>query len=200
MGDWLPGEGTMIRGMSFCHLPSEKGREIGGHAKSRVVSDLISQAHIWSLHKKTLTETSLVIRQIRICLPMQGTWVQPLVWEDSTFHRATKPNSHNSWACTLEPALLPLLSPYAHSLCALQLESSLHSSRLEKAHAQQCRPSPGKGQCYKQTLTEGILRGSCLVIHRGTGRVVLPLSHNLSYVLLPSGCFWAVSSYNKPVI
>ena len=28
---------------------------------------------------------------IRICLPMQGTWVQSLGPGDSTYHRATKP-------------------------------------------------------------------------------------------------------------
>ena len=46
MGDWLPGEVTMIRGMNFCRLPSENGREIGGHAKSLMVSDLISHAYV----------------------------------------------------------------------------------------------------------------------------------------------------------
>ena len=28
--------------------------------------------------------TSLVVWGIRICLPVQGTWIQSLVWEDST--------------------------------------------------------------------------------------------------------------------
>ena len=39
--------------------------------------------------------TSLVVQQIKICLPMQGTWVQFLVWEDSTPHRGTK-SLHNN--------------------------------------------------------------------------------------------------------
>ena len=34
---------------------------------------------------------------------MQETWVQPLVWEDPTGHRATKSVGHNYWACALEP-------------------------------------------------------------------------------------------------
>ena len=38
---------------------------------------------------------SLVAKQLRICLPIQGTWVQALAWEDPTCHRATKPVRHN---------------------------------------------------------------------------------------------------------
>ena len=38
-----------------------------------------------------------------MCMPMQETQVRPLVWEDPTCHRATKPMHHNYWACTLEP-------------------------------------------------------------------------------------------------
>ena len=39
--------------------------------------------------------TSLVAQWLRIRLPMQGTWVQALVWEDPTCHGATKPVRHN---------------------------------------------------------------------------------------------------------
>ena len=39
--------------------------------------------------------TSLVVQRLRIRLPMQGTRVQALVWEDLTCHRATKPVRHN---------------------------------------------------------------------------------------------------------
>ena len=38
---------------------------------------------------------SLVAQWLRICLPMQGTQVRALVWEDPTCHRATGPVSHN---------------------------------------------------------------------------------------------------------
>ena len=38
---------------------------------------------------------SLVAQWLRICLPMQGTWVRALVWEDPTCHGATRPVSHN---------------------------------------------------------------------------------------------------------
>ena len=38
---------------------------------------------------------SLVAQRLRICLPMQGTRVRALVWEDPTCHGATKPVHHN---------------------------------------------------------------------------------------------------------
>ena len=42
--------------------------------------------------------TSLVAQWLRIHLPMQGTQVWSLVWEDPTCCRATKPVRHNCWA------------------------------------------------------------------------------------------------------
>ena len=45
--------------------------------------------------KKRKKRTSLVAQWLRICLPMQGTRVQVLVWEDPTCLGATKPVSHN---------------------------------------------------------------------------------------------------------
>ena len=46
---------------------------------------------------------SLVAQWLRILLPMQGTRVQALVWEDPTCRGATKPVHHNYWPCALEP-------------------------------------------------------------------------------------------------
>ena len=43
--------------------------------------------------------TSLVAQWLRICLPMQGTRVRALVWEDPTCRGATRPVSHTYWAC-----------------------------------------------------------------------------------------------------
>ena len=42
---------------------------------------------------------SLVAQWLRICLPMQGTRVRALVWEDPICRGATRPLSHNYWAC-----------------------------------------------------------------------------------------------------
>ena len=52
---------------------------------------------------------SLVAQWLRICLPMQGTRVRALVWEDPTCRGATTPVSHNYWA-------------YASGACAPQQE------------------------------------------------------------------------------
>ena len=38
---------------------------------------------------------SLVVQWLRICLPMQGTRVRALVWEDPTSRGAAGPMSHN---------------------------------------------------------------------------------------------------------
>ena len=58
----------------------------------------------WIYVKYTLKDcvawASLVAQWLRICLPMQGTWVWALVWEDPTCRRAAKPVRHNYWACT----------------------------------------------------------------------------------------------------
>ena len=49
--------------------------------------------------QKKLTGASLVAQWLGICLPMQGTRVWALVWEDPTCRGATRPVSHNCWAC-----------------------------------------------------------------------------------------------------
>ena len=53
--------------------------------------------------------TSLVVQWLRICLPMQMTWVRALVREDPTCCGATKPVSHNYWVHT--PQLLKPVHP-----------------------------------------------------------------------------------------
>ena len=108
--------------------------------KTNQVSLLIKFGKGRMLLKITSTWTSLVVQWIRICLPVPGTRVQSLVWEDSTCLGATKPMSHNFWSpCTLEPmhcnywssyALEPVLhhqkKPPQWEARALQLESCLH--------------------------------------------------------------------------
>ena len=42
---------------------------------------------------------SLVAQWLRICLPVQGTCVRALVWEDPTCRGAARPVRHNYWAC-----------------------------------------------------------------------------------------------------
>ena len=74
--------------------------------------------------------TSQVCQWLRICLPMQGTWVQSLIWEDSTCHGATEPACRNYWSQRApEPTSSSRLQWEAH---VLQL-----SPQPEKAHVQQ---------------------------------------------------------------
>ena len=46
-----------------------------------------------------------MVQWLRICLPIQGTWVQSPVLKDPTCHRAIKPESHN---CRSPSALEPV--------------------------------------------------------------------------------------------
>ena len=49
----------------------------------------------WFGYKGIKRGTSLVTQWLRTRLPMQGTRVRALVWEDPTYRRATKPMHHN---------------------------------------------------------------------------------------------------------
>ena len=46
-------------------------------------------------NEKSRKGASLVAQWLRLCLPMQGTRVRALVWEDPTCRGATRPVSHN---------------------------------------------------------------------------------------------------------
>ena len=95
--------------------------------------------------------TFLVVQWLRILLPVQGTRVWCLVWEDSTWCGATK-------------AHVPqLLKPACSRARALQQESSPHSPQLEKTHAQQWRPSAAKKKCsyWVTTMCSGICPYVC---------------------------------------
>ena len=59
-----------------------------------------SQGHICGRvapgsQNKRIRGASLVAPWLRICLPVQGTQVRALVWEDPTCRGATRPVSHN---------------------------------------------------------------------------------------------------------
>ena len=82
---------------------------------------------------------------------MQETQIWALVQEDPTCLGATKSVRHNSW------------SPFAYIACAPnqekplqwearepQLESISHMTELERAHAQQWRPSTAKNKQQKK--------------------------------------------------
>ena len=74
---------------------------------------------------------------------MQGTWVQSLVQEDPTCHRATKPMRHNYWAHVLEPMSHSKRSPH------IATKRRPCSPQLEKAQARQWRSSAPKNNDKK---------------------------------------------------
>ena len=67
----------------------------------------------WKCCEESKARASLVAQWLRICLLMQGTRVWALVWEDPTCRGATRPMSHNYWAC-------------ASGACAPQQERTEH--------------------------------------------------------------------------
>ena len=75
-----------------------RGRKIFhayGNQKKAGVAILLSD----KIDFKIKTGASLVAQWLRVCLPMQGTRVRALVWEDPTCRGATGPMGHNCWAC-----------------------------------------------------------------------------------------------------
>ena len=56
---------------------------------------IYARTHNWLRAKSSKSRASLVAQWLRICLPMQGTRVRALVWEDPTCRGATRPVSHS---------------------------------------------------------------------------------------------------------
>ena len=83
--------------------------------------------YLW--HWKCYSRASLVVQWLRICLPMQGTWVWALAWEDLTCHGATKPMRHNCWACALELASHNYWAHEPQLLKPMHLEPVLRNKR-----------------------------------------------------------------------
>ena len=85
----------------------------------------------WSMltQFKSTPWASLVAQWLRLCLPMQGTRVWALLWEDPTCRRATKPVHHNYWACALEPTSHNYWAHMPHLLKPACLEPVLCNKR-----------------------------------------------------------------------
>ena len=114
----------------------------------RILKRPCKRAHQWNQHccriPKEYTEiscrASLVAQWLKIHVPMQGTQLCSLVWEDSICHGATKPTCQNYW------------SPSAHDKRRHRNEKPTHHKRrvcprspqLQKTHSQQQRSSTVK--------------------------------------------------------
>ena len=88
--------------MNHAKIKLENGCEIASHPDSEgawhspLSLTLASlQFTIRRINIKKCFGASLVVQWLRIRLPMQGTRVRALVWEDPTCRGATRPVSHN---------------------------------------------------------------------------------------------------------
>ena len=93
---------------------------------------LLWSPKLWQRRQEYTLGTSLVVQWLRSQLPMQGTWVPSLVQDDPTCHGATKPVGHK-WSHMPRTHGLQQEKSLQWEACALQLESSPCSLRLEKA-------------------------------------------------------------------
>ena len=88
---------------------------------------------------------SLVAQWLRVGLPMQGTRVWALVWEDPACRRATRPMSHNYWAC-VSGACAPQGEATTVRGPRTAMKSGPRLPQLEKALAQKRRPNTAKNK------------------------------------------------------
>ena len=93
--EWLTHTQTKIR-----HCNRKIGKTLEQAQKSRKMPNRYMKMYsipivITKLYTKTTMRT-LEVQWIRIHLPMQRSWVQSPVWEDSTCCKAIKPLQHNS--------------------------------------------------------------------------------------------------------
>ena len=88
-------------GLDSRQLPGEPQRNCGvitsgvSEQVSFILPFLMEHSLLEHCVKKGPVGASLVALWLRICLPMQGTRVRALAWEDPTCRGATKPVSHN---------------------------------------------------------------------------------------------------------
>ena len=96
---------------------------------------------------------SQVAQRLRIRLPMQGTGLQALVWEDPTRRGATKPVCHNYWSPRAQSPRSTTREATTMKRPRTATKSSPRPPQPEKARAQQPRPNAAKN---KQTNFKNI--------------------------------------------
>ena len=136
---------------------------------------------------KNPMRTSLMVQQLRIFLPVQGTrWVWALVGEDSTCLRTTKSVHRIYWGHTLEAdQARGYEKPLQHEACTQQLERSPRSPQLEKACAEQLSPHTAKNKSsfLKKELPT-------ITIQMWWVRGYLRILHQILVIFF---CFWMLS-------
>ena len=103
-GNWWQSLGTSQQGNADLR-PSAYNLEPGSaNNMNELTNRVFGMLPEPSQHQNVRSWASLVAWWWRVHLTMQETWVWSLIQEDPTCHRATKPVSHNYWACALEPS------------------------------------------------------------------------------------------------
>ena len=98
---------------------------------------------------------SLVVQWLRIRLPMQGTRVQSLVWEDPTCHEATKPVRRNyGGSAGPRACALPTSEITARRSLRTATREQPCSLQLEEACVQQQNPRAAKNKFKNQLSSD----------------------------------------------
>ena len=121
----FPGGGTASREVQTQPSPSRSFQSSQKNKWQATRNKVQVKVQLYRLYWK-LWRTSLVAQWLGICLPMQGTRVRVLVWEDPTCRGATKPVHRNYWACAQQPK--------SHNYWAQvpQLLKSVHNKRSHR--------------------------------------------------------------------
>ena len=103
-------------------LPSKQVFELKN--KSKQIKTKWIACVCWTSNKpnpisKKNWRTSLVVQWIRICLPMQGTWVQSLIWKDPMCYRETKPCATTT-ELVLQSRRAEITEPMSHDCWSLR--------------------------------------------------------------------------------
>ena len=144
------------RRLEWSGLKEMVGEEVGGKMGPPSQGlDVLSHFNL-GLPDNSMVKNLPAKKKKRICLPMQGTRVPSLVWEDPTCHRACALKSPR--AMTAEIHLLRTCAPQQKEATAMRspcitTKSSPCSPPLEKALAQQQRPSATKIKFKKRKKT-----------------------------------------------
>ena len=141
-----------------------------------------SSIWFWELYKEKIKKTAVasqVIQWLRICLPMEGTWIWSLVQEDLTCHQATR----RVCPQLLKPAHSRAHAPQQETRPQWEaytswLESIPHSPQLKKALVQQWRPSVQSSH----SVVSGSLRPPWTAAHRAS----LSITNSRSLLMLMS--------------
>ena len=93
-----------------------------------------------------------MVQWLRICLPMWGTQVWALVWEDSTCYGATKPVHHSYRAHVLQLLKSKCLEPVLCNKRSHHNEKPVHCNwRVAPTDAtRESLPTAMKMQCFKK--------------------------------------------------